>query len=201
MYVEEDCSYCQGSGVRTATSSSFLGLLKRTHNEHCQLCRGLGRVLVHARCEHCEGRGLIGNESETCHTCNGTGKLDEFSEIPRASLTPGTEFERHCEGCDGRTFRIAGSVTRQRTAVSWDIIDELRQFETRETVKVQCVSCSRAYDITLHKAAHREFSPEELDRRRQLTRLDRRHTCANLTCEHYCPEGFCMMKDVESVVG
>jgi RecJ-like exonuclease len=216
VYIEENCSFCSGSGKKIVELSGIKRLFFGAQTEPCQVCHGNGRVLVHAVCSQCHGHGLIGGSRHTCRTCNGTGKLDSFSELPRSLMVPGTRFTRRCESCAGSTFELrcpigrtgpqianchlctpCSAVSEQRIAVSWHFDDDLREYEDRHAVEVACVDCGLTYNVTLDKTAHAEYSENDFERRKRLVKLEEPHRCSNVQCEHYCPKGSCSASDSE----
>lgn len=155
MLVERKCHYCDGSGIRIIESSALLGILRRSLPTSCEYCHGRGSMLDVPTCRFCEGQGLIGNERETCRSCNGTGKADAFSFIPRESIGPGATFFRRCEQCGESSFEIVSDIEQHKLIRSWEADEELRHVEVVERVWVSCGHCSNRYDIMISDEMHK----------------------------------------------
>jgi RecJ-like exonuclease len=194
LYTERECPRCSGRGLVSQRTSAFFGLLRRTIELPCALCRGQGKALTRASCSYCGGRGLLGNESDICRLCNGTGIADEFSAIGLSELAPGRQFRRRCNKCGGDRFEISGPIETTREPTAWDLEAELREYETSERIRVQCLDCTNTYLVPVDRASHvlAESLPEQHSR---LVRLESNYRCANIKCEYYCPEGYCLLSD------
>lgn len=164
MLIEKVCAFCQGTGITTIQSSSFLGLIKREIPATCEHCNGQGRVYEMSSCTFCDGQGLVGNESEICRACNGTGKVDAFAFIPKEKLKNGVIFSRRCESCGHTEFEIVGDIETVKLTKSWEREEELRQVELVERVKVRCVSCRNTYYIPIDKEQHQNLDEEQVAR-------------------------------------
>lgn len=162
MLIERVCAFCQGTGIKTIQSSSFLGLIKKEIPATCEQCNGQGRVFEMSNCTFCEGQGLVGNESEICRACNGTGKVDGFSFIPKGKLKNGIAFNRRCESCGNNEFEIVGEIETVKLTKSWEREEELRQIEYVERVKVRCISCRNTYHIPIDKEQHQELTEDQI---------------------------------------
>ena len=110
MITKKECPYCQGSGIIVVQTSSLFGLFKKETSTTCQNCQGKGQVVETPMCKSCEGRGLVGNEREICRTCNGTGRADSFSFVPRSKIKKGLVFERRCDLCKANAFEIDSEI-------------------------------------------------------------------------------------------
>jgi hypothetical protein len=150
--------------------------------------------MTRATCSYCGGRGLLGNESDICRLCNGTGTADGFSSIALSELVPGTEFIRRCNECGADQFEIVGELEAVRSQKSWDLEEELREYEISERIRVRCLKCANSYFVPVNRAVHAQTGamPEQGI---QLVRLEGSYRCANLKCEYYCPEGYCLLSD------
>lgn len=155
MLIKTSCAQCAGSGVRIIQTSSLFGLKKRETPTTCEACNGTGEITSLPLCSLCDGRGLVGNESEICRACNGTGHIDNFALIPRDLLVQGTEFDRRCDRCGEHRFRIEQPLESVRINRSWEAEEALRDYETIERVGVRCVSCGNAYLIQVDEKLHR----------------------------------------------
>ena len=162
MIEERTCPYCAGSGIKVIQASSMFGLIKKEIPSSCENCGGKGKVYNIAVCKFCEGQGLVGNESEICRACNGTGKIDVFFFIPREKLKPGVTFNRRCESCGHLNFEIRSGIESIKLTKSWEREEELRQVEMVERVKVRCMNCNNAYYIPVDTETHRELDPQEI---------------------------------------
>ena len=160
MLQKRTCPMCLGSGVRMVETSKLFGLLKRNVPATCEGCRGQGTYYETQPCEICEGQGLVGNESESCRACNGTGKADTFAFIPRRLLTPGTLFARRCESCPATQLEIVSEIEDFTIMKSWESEEELREKEIVNRVKVRCPECSHSYYIRLNPEWNQEI-PED----------------------------------------
>jgi DnaJ-class molecular chaperone len=137
------------------------GLLSKEVPTTCSECGGKGSSVEFEPCPLCEGRGLIGNESEVCRTCNGAGRADAFGFIPRDLLQPGIEFHRRCEKCGNHSFRLRSGIMQQKVVKSWDSMEELRQVEYNDACEVACTECGHKYTIPLGKSWHQRLSPDQ----------------------------------------
>lgn len=162
MLIERSCQFCQGTGVTMVETSSFLGLIKKEVPSNCTNCAGKGTTYEMPTCKFCEGQGLVGNESEVCWGCNGTGKVGAFAAIPRKKLHPGTIFQRKCADCGNTTMEIAGEIEMRKITKSWEKEEELRSVEMVEYVAVKCPSCSAGYSIPLDENLNKELPNEEI---------------------------------------
>jgi len=162
MIEERTCPYCDGSGITIIQTSSLLGLIKKEIPSSCENCGGRGKVYNIATCKFCEGQGLVGNESEICRACNGTGKIDVFSFIPRERLKPGVTFNRRCESCGHNVFEIRSEIESIKLTKSWEREEELRQIEMVERVKVRCTNCNNTYFIPVDEDTHQVLSPQQI---------------------------------------
>lgn len=158
MLVERNCPYCQGSGITMVETSSFLGLIKKQLPSNCNNCNGKGKLFEMPVCSLCEGQGLVGNESELCRACNGNGKVDTFSLIPRERLIPGITFSRRCAECSNNKMEIDSGIETKRLTKSWEKEEELRTVELIEQVKVKCPSCGAGYAIPVDENMHSEMN-------------------------------------------
>jgi hypothetical protein len=141
-------------------TSSMLGLLHRSVPSPCGTCGGTGKSLALPTCKICQGRGLVGNESEICRSCNGTGHVDSFAMIPLELLHSGTHFHRRCDSCGNDDFEIRSEIKSEKQFRSWEDIEELRQYELVEMVAVACTRCMNHYDITIDPAYHKVLDGE-----------------------------------------
>jgi RecJ-like exonuclease len=141
-------------------TSSMWGLMKRELPTTCEDCHGQGYTVDIPVCEICDGRGLVGNESEVCRSCNGTGKVDSFALIPLALLIPSTHFQRRCEQCGSDFFELRTPVQQKKIYRSWDPVEELREYELVDTVSVACTQCGNAYDIQVDPKYHQPLDPD-----------------------------------------
>ena len=155
MLIRTSCPECAGSGVRIIQTSSLWGLKKRETPMTCEACGGSGETKTLPVCSFCDGRGLVGNESEICRACNGTGHIDSFALIPRDLLVPGTEFQRRCDRCGEHVFRIEKPLETVKLNRSWEAEESLRQYETIERVGVRCAGCGNSYFIQVDSSFHR----------------------------------------------
>ena len=160
MITKKECPYCQGSGIILVQTSSLFGLFKKEISTTCQNCNGKGLVVETPMCKSCEGRGLVGNEREICRTCNGTGRADSFSFVPRSKIKQGLVFERRCDLCKANAFEIDSEIEQKKITKSWQREEELRQVEIIEQVKVHCTNCGQTYYIPLDQEWHQELSTE-----------------------------------------
>lgn len=168
MLIERGCPFCQSTGVTVVQTSSFLGLIKKEIPSNCTNCLGRGKTYEMPTCKFCNGQGLVGNESEVCWACNGTGKVDAFAAIPRDKLRPGTIFERRCANCSGHSMEIAGEIEVRKITKSWEKEEELRSVEMVEYVKVTCPACNSGYSIPLDDDLNQELNPDEIRRLEDL---------------------------------
>jgi DnaJ-class molecular chaperone len=162
VITKKECPYCQGSGIIVVQTSTMLGLIKKETSTTCQNCEGRGKVVEMPMCKACEGRGLVGNEREICRSCNGTGRADTFSFVPRSMIKVGLVFERHCDQCKNTEFEIISDIETKKITKSWQNEEELRQVEFVEQVKVRCNSCKLTYYIPIDKEWHQDLSTEEI---------------------------------------
>jgi hypothetical protein len=142
--------------VRVVETSSLWGLRRKNTLLTCEECGGSGKVVLLPQCSFCDGRGLIGNESEICRACNGTGRIDSFALVPRTLLRPGVSFERRCDRCVGDTFEIVSAIESRKIVRSWEADESLRHVEAIECVKVKCGRCGNNYEIQLGSELHDE---------------------------------------------
>lgn len=151
-------------------------------------------------CSQCGGRGLLGNEQQICRLCNGTGALDEYSEIPHEDLRPGTTFSRLCDQCRGELFEIMGEIETVKVQKSWGLEAELQEFECLKQIRIRCLHCDNNYSVPVNAAFHRK---EEIDRARNspYVKLDGTYRCTNFKCEYFCPEGICALSDQAGLCG
>lgn len=154
MLIRTSCPECAGSGVRIIQTSSLFGLKKKETPVTCHRCAGKGETKTLPACSFCDGRGLVGNESEICRACNGTGLIDSFALIPRDLLVPGTEFERRCDRCGEHRFRIEKPIETLKINRSWESEESLRQYEQVEQVGVRCQGCGNSYMIQVDSKLH-----------------------------------------------
>jgi DnaJ-class molecular chaperone len=159
---KKECPYCQGSGIIVVQTTSMFGLMKKEISTTCENCHGRGKVIEMPMCKACEGHGLVGNEREICRSCNGTGRADSFSFVPRAMIKTGLNFERHCDQCKNTEFEIISDIETKKITKSWQNEEELRQVEYIEQVKVRCKSCKQTYYIPLDKEWHQELTDEAI---------------------------------------
>jgi hypothetical protein len=155
MLQRSECQVCQGTGVRMIQTSSMLGLLHKTVPTPCGTCAGTGHSTALPACIICRGQGLVGNESEICRSCNGTGHVDSFAMIPLELLHNGTHFRRRCDSCGNDDFEIRSEIKSEKLFKTWDDAEELRQYELVERVTVACTRCPNRYDITIDPAYHK----------------------------------------------
>lgn len=160
MLRRQVCGECSGSGVVVIETKQLWGLMSKETPTSCTDCGGRGSSWELEQCSFCEGRGLMGNESEVCRSCNGTGHADTFAFIPRELLTAGMEFQRRCERCNNHTFRLASDVRQQKIVRSWDAIEELRQVEYKEACDVECTGCGHRYMILVDPRWHVRLEQE-----------------------------------------
>ena len=194
MYIDKECPQCIGRGVTSRRVKALLGLIQRNASATCSLCHGQGRVLTRVSCSNCGGRGLLGNEQQLCRLCNGTGKLDGFSEIPCEELKPGTTFIRSCDKCDGEVFEIAGDVEAIKVQKSWGLEAELQEYEIREQIRIRCLQCANGYYVPINEAIHNKSEADQV-RCSSYVKLDGTYRCTNIKCEYYCPDGYCALSD------
>lgn len=194
MYIERECPRCSGRGLTAQQTSTLFGLLRRRVTAPCALCCGQGRVRARATCRYCGGRGLLGNESEICRLCNGTGNLDEFSKLTLNELVPGVTFRRRCEKCDSGLFEIAQDIEAVRQATSWAIEEELRDYETSERIRIRCLQCANSYLVPVDRTVHEQNS-QAAGTADQYVLLEGSSRCARMKCEYYCPEGYCLLSE------
>ena len=154
MLQKSECPWCQGTGVKMIQTSSMLGLLHRTVPAPCGNCGGLGHSTELPACKICQGRGLVGNESEICRSCNGTGHVDSFAMIPAELLRAGTRFRRRCDKCGNDDFEITNDIKSEKLYKTWESSEELREYELVEKVNVKCAGCSNSYAITIDPSYH-----------------------------------------------
>ena len=167
MLQRSECHSCQGTGVQMIQTSSMLGLLHRTVPAPCGTCGGNGHSVSLPVCKICQGRGLVGNESEICRSCNGTGHVDAFALIPLELLHTGTHFQRRCDMCGSDDFEIRSEIKQEKLYMTWDDAVELRQYELVERIAVACTRCPNKYDITIDPAYHKMIdsdTAQELER-------------------------------------
>src|SRR5688500_5011923 len=167
MLQKSECPVCQGTGVQMIQTSSMLGLLHRMVPAPCGTCGGAGQSIGLPACKICIGRGLVGNESEICRSCNGTGHVDAFALIPADLLHTGTHFKRRCDSCGNDDFEVKSEVQSAKLYKTWDSAEELREFELVEKVAVACTRCPNHYDITIDPSYHKVIdseTAEELER-------------------------------------
>jgi DnaJ-class molecular chaperone len=155
MLQRSDCPDCNGTGVQMIQTSSMWGLIQRAVPAPCGTCGGAGHSTELPTCKKCNGRGLVGNESEICRSCNGTGHIDSFAMIPPQLLHPGTVFHRRCDQCSSDEFEIRSDIQHQKVYKTWDAAEELREYETVDNVKVSCTRCSNSYEIIIDPAFHK----------------------------------------------
>jgi DnaJ-class molecular chaperone len=160
MLQKAECPMCQGSGVTMLQTSAMWGLVKRDVPVTCDNCRGSGFLVGLPACTVCTGHGLLGNESEVCRSCNGTGKMDSFALIPTDLLVNGTIFHRRCEQCNNDTFEIRSEIEHHKVFNSWEAIEELRSYELIDRVKVGCTVCNHGYHIQIDPAYHQDIDPD-----------------------------------------
>lgn len=168
MLVRTSCPECAGSGVRIIQTSSLFGLKKRETPTTCDACHGTGEMKSLPLCSFCDGRGLVGNESELCRSCNGTGHIDNFALIPRELLVTGTEFERRCDRCGELSFRIESPLETVKLHRSWEVEESLRQYETIERVGVKCLSCGNKYSIQVDSNFHHKLDQASVTQLEEL---------------------------------
>jgi hypothetical protein len=149
-------------------TSSMLGLLHRTVPTPCATCAGTGHLIQLPVCHVCDARGLVGNESEICRSCNGTGHIDAFALIPLELIKPGVNFQRRCDKCGNEQFQIRTPVEQQKLYKTWDAAEELRQYELVERVRVSCSRCPNAYEITIDPLFHQAIN---VDDQQEIERL------------------------------
>ncbi len=167
MLQRSDCPHCQGTGVQMIQTSSMLGLLHRTVPTPCGSCAGAGHSVALPACNVCDSRGLVGNESEICRSCNGTGHIDAFALIPTEMIQPGVSFKRRCDMCGNDDFEIKSPVERQKLFRTWDASEELREFDLIEKVRVACSRCPNGYEIKIDPNYHKALdgdTAQELER-------------------------------------
>src|SRR5690349_4026649 len=138
MLQRSECQVCQGTGVQMIQTSAMWGLLSKTVPAPCGTCGGNGHSIALPACKICQGRGLVGNESEICRSCNGTGHVDSFAMIPLELLHKGTLFQRRCDMCGNDDFEICSEIKSEKQFKSWEDIEELRTYELVERVTVAC---------------------------------------------------------------
>jgi hypothetical protein len=155
MLQRSECQVCQGTGVLMVQTSAMWGLLSKTVPSPCGTCAGSGHSLALPACKICQGRGLVGNESEICRSCNGTGHIDSFAMIPLELLHPGTQFHRRCDSCGSGEFEIRSEIKSEKLYKTWDDAEEFRQYELVEKVAVSCTRCPNHYEITIDPAYHK----------------------------------------------
>jgi DnaJ-class molecular chaperone len=160
VIVRETCPSCQGSGVRLVQTAALFGLMKKDVPTTCENCDGSGYIVETPVCQFCEGQGLVGNERDICRACNGTGRADAFSFVPRSKLKPGLVFERRCDQCGGTSFETVSQLENHRQYRSWETEAELRQVEIVERIKVRCMNCNESYYIPIAKDMHGELTSE-----------------------------------------
>jgi RecJ-like exonuclease len=163
VLVQSRCAICAGSGVVMHESRALFGLMRKSLPLTCPDCGGAGKTLALEDCAFCEGRGLIGNESEVCRTCNGTGHAEVFAIIPRDMLAPGLTFHRRCERCGNTTFRLATGIVQQKVVKSWDALEELRQVEYQDACEVECTGCGLKYAIPVDARWHQQLDSEQYE--------------------------------------
>jgi hypothetical protein len=167
MLQRSECRVCQGTGVQMIQTSSMLGLVHRSVPTACGTCAGTGFSTTLPTCKICQGQGLVGNESEICRSCNGTGHVDAFALIPAELLRAGIHFHRRCDHCGTDDFEVRSEIKREKMYKTWDDAEELRQFDYVERIAVACTRCSNHYDITIDPAYHKAIDSEtamELER-------------------------------------
>ncbi len=168
VLIKKSCPFCQGTGVTMVLTSKFLGLIKKEIPSNCTNCAGVGMTYEMPTCKFCEGQGLVGNESEVCWGCNGTGKVGAFAAIPREKLIPGTIFQRRCSDCGSNSMEIEGEIEMRKLTKSWEKEEELRSIEMREYVKVKCPECNASYSIPLDKNLNKELPLDEIRRLEEI---------------------------------
>jgi hypothetical protein len=136
-------------------TSSMLGLMRRTVPTACGNCGGIGYSVDLPTCKICQARGLVGNESEICRSCNGTGHIDSFAMIPAELLHSGTHFRRRCDKCGDDDFEITSEIKSEKLYKTWESSEELREYELVEKVTVACSGCHNSYAITIDPAYHK----------------------------------------------
>lgn len=161
MLRRQDCRSCGGSGVVVVDTKALWGLMSKSVPASCGTCGGKGSAWELEACRFCEGRGLMGNESEVCRSCNGTGHADTFAFIPRELLLQGVEFQRRCERCGNHSFRLASGLIQQKVVKSWDAHEELRQVEFQDACEVSCTQCGHHYMIPVDAQWHQRLEPEQ----------------------------------------
>lgn len=161
MLNHASCPGCNGSGVVILQSRALFGLMTKETPTTCTDCGGKGATWELAQCRFCKGQGLIGNESEVCRSCNGTGHADTFSFIPREQLRSGVEFHRRCEKCGNHSFRLRGGLQQIKVIKSWDAHEELRQVEFQDACEVECTQCAHHYSIPVDAQWHQELESDQ----------------------------------------
>lgn len=160
MLKRESCPGCNGSGVVVVQEKALWGLMNKERPSTCGECGGRGSSWVLGTCRFCEGRGLMGNESEVCRSCNGTGHADTFAFIPRELLKSGVEFDRRCEKCGNHGFRLRSGLTQIKVVKSWDAHEELRQVEYQDACEVECTQCGHHYAVPVDSQWHQQLDSE-----------------------------------------
>jgi len=167
MLQRSECPMCIGTGVQMVQTSAMWGLVHRSVPTTCSHCHGQGHLIELPPCKICQGRGLVGNESEICRSCNGTGHIDAFAMIPAELIHPGTRFQRRCESCGSDEFEIRSEIKSEKLYKTWESTEELRDYELLEKVAVACTQCRNAYEIIVDPAFHKLIDPDtaqELER-------------------------------------
>jgi hypothetical protein len=160
MLKQVICQGCNGSGVVVLHTKALFGLMNKDVPSSCTECGGKGSSWELEQCPICEGQGLVGNESEICRACNGTGHADTFAFVPRELLQAGLEFQRRCEKCGNPHFKLTTGLIQHKVVKSWDALEELRQVEFQDACEVACTSCGHKYMIPVDPKWHRQLDEE-----------------------------------------
>lgn len=156
------CESCFGTGQQSIEQKSFLGLVRKTIEIQCPDCGGTGKIYVKPKCSTCEGRGLLGDASQICPACNGTGYHDDFGLIPRTEIKPGKKFKRRCPNCQVNAwFEILSDIERKEKIISWEADESLRQREYFDQVEITCTECNYRYTVPIDKNYHKALGDRE----------------------------------------
>lgn len=158
----KSCDNCFGSGQVSIEQKSFLGLVRKSILIQCPDCAGSGKIFIKPKCSTCDGRGLLGDASQICPACNGTGYHDDFGLIPRADIKPGKKFKRRCPNCQSNSwFEILSDIDRKEKIISWEADESLRQREYYDQVEINCTSCNYKYAVPIDKNYHHPIGSDD----------------------------------------
>ena len=127
--VEQCCSYCGGTGTRTAT-------VYTNEKIPCRDCGGDGSIA----CSICKGRGYVtcstcrGNVYHACALCKRSGVSSIFGSVDTCPRCDGRGSER-CSMCDGSGHRQCSRTEICKTCWGGGVSD------TRPVVKNENRDC------------------------------------------------------------